>query len=195
MLIVSVFLVLFTLTSVSVMAVGLEYYEIDAEIQEDLMVKNRVTLQFDSPVSHLDYTFDSEIYGLTSTADFNWVNCDLDVRDGKSYISCDFMGMTSEKKTLTLEFSSRKGVKPVNDKYKYTSEYGISLPVDRFFISVKLPSNGRLAEEIANESYFPTDGDIYTDGRSIIVYWDRAELVEGDSVEFSILYTIPLMLS
>jgi uncharacterized membrane protein len=190
---VSVFLVMFAAMSAGGLAVGLDYYGIEADINSDLTVSNKVTLKFDTAVSHLEYSFDFEIYDLKANADFSWVNCGLSVDNGRSDISCDFMGMSSTKNTLILEFNSRKGLKTIEDKYQYSSEYDISLPVDRFFMSVKLPRNGILAEDIANESYFPADGDIFTDGKNIIVYWDRNDLKQDDSVQFSVLYTIPLV--
>lgn len=190
---VSVFLVFLTFISGNGLAVGLEYYGIDSEINDDMIVSSKVTLKFDSAISHLDYKFDFEIYDLEAEADFNWVNCELDVREGMSDVSCDFMGMSSAKKTLILEFKSKTGIKMVNDRYQYSFEYDISLPVERLFVSIKLPRNGILAEEVANESYFPPDGEIFTDGRHIIVYWERQNLDEGDSAQFSILYTIPMV--
>lgn len=190
---VSVFLVFLTFISGNGLAVGLEYYGIDSEINDDMIVSSKVTLKFDSAISHLDYRFDFEIYDLEAEADFNWVNCELDVREGMSDVSCDFMGMSSAKKTLILEFKSKTGIKMVNDRYQYSFEYDISLPVERLFVSIKLPRNGILAEEVANESYFPPDGEIFTDGRHIIVYWERQNLDEGDSAQFSILYTIPMV--
>lgn len=190
---VSVFLVFLTFISGNGLAVGLEYYGIDSEINDDMIVSSKVTLKFDSAISHLDYRFDFEIYDLEAEADFNWVNCELDVREGMSDVSCDFMGMSSAKKTLILEFKSKTGIKMVNDRYQYSFEYDISLPVERLFVSIKLPRNGILAEEVANESYFPPNGEIFTDGRHIIVYWERQNLDEGDSAQFSILYTIPLV--
>lgn len=190
---VSVLLVFLTFISGNGLAVGLEYYGIDSEINDDMAVSSKVTLKFDSAISHLDYRFDFEIYDLEAEADFNWVNCELDVREGMSDVSCDFMGMSSAKKTLILEFKSKTGIKMVNDRYQYSFEYDISLPVERLFVSIKLPRNGILAEEVANESYFPPDGEIFTDGRHIIVYWERQNLDEGDSAQFSILYTIPLV--
>lgn len=190
---VSAFMVLITLISVNGFALGLDYYGIDAEVNDDLTVTNTITLQFDTPISHLDYRFDFEIYNLEANADFNWVNCDLSVNGGISDVSCDFIGMSSTKKTLTLKFDSKTGVKIVNDRYQYTSKYDISIPVTRLFMSLKLPRNGILAEEIANESYFPQDGKVFTDGRHIIVYWEKTDLKEGDSIQFSVLYTIPLV--
>jgi len=190
---VSVLLAFLICISGNGLAIGLDYYGIDTEINNDMTVSNKVVLKFEEPVAHLDYGFDFEIYDLEASVDFNWVSCDIDTQEGRSDVSCDFMGMTSEKNTLTLEFKSKTGIKIVDDRYQYSSEYDVSLPVKRIFISVKLPRNGILAEEVANESYFPSDGDIYTDGRNIIVYWERYDLNPGDSIQFSVLYTITLV--
>lgn len=190
---VSVFLVFLISISANGTAAGLDYYGIESEISDDMIISSKVTLTFDEPVAHLDYSFDFEIFDLQATSDFNWVNCDLSASDTKSDISCDFMGMNSQKKTLTLEFKTREGIKVIGDRYQYTSLYEISIPVERAFVSVKLPKNGILTEEVANESYFPSDGDIFTDGRHIIVYWERSNLNVRDVIDLSVLYNIPMI--
>jgi uncharacterized membrane protein len=191
--IVSAMLFLIICSSANGLAVDLQYYGIQNEINSDMTISTILTLKFSMPVSHLDYAFDFEIYDLKATADFSWVNCMLDDQDGRSSVSCDFMGMTPSKNTLTLEFNTNMGISMINDKYQYSSRYDVSLPVERAFMNVKLPKNGILAEEVANESFFPPDGKIYTDGWSIIVYWEKSDLNPGDSLEFSVLYTIPLV--
>lgn len=190
----TVSLVVFFLTLVSMHAQALEigYYGIESQINDEGTVENTVTFQFSEPVANFDYAFSQDVYDLSAEADFNWVNCELYPLEGKNMVSCEFMGMTETKKTLTLHFKSRRMVKPIDDKYRYSSDYEIPVDLERFFVSVKLPQNGILSEEIPSESFFPSGGDIYTDGRNIIIYWEKYDLNRGDNIEFSILYTVPL---
>lgn len=191
---ITVSLAVFLLIVISTpgMALDIGYYGIDSQITDDGTVANSVTFQFNEPVASFGYTFNYEIYDLNAESDFNWVNCELSVQGGKSLVSCEFMGMSETKKTLTMDFKTMRVVKPVDDKYRYLARYEIPSNMERFFVSVKLPQNGILAEEIPSESFFPSDGNIYTDGKNIIVYWEKYDLTQGDIIEFSILYTVPL---
>jgi len=174
-------------------ALSLNYYGIEDTINEDLTVTNQITLKFGSPINHLNYNLGFKVYDLEYEADFEFVDCKVTDRDGKSEISCDFIGMTEEKNTLILKFKAKNLIKRVGDNYRFTVNYGISLPIKRVFVLIRLPKNGILAGNVANESYFPSTGNTLTDGKHIMVYWEEEELASGDSLQFSVLYSIPII--
>ncbi len=174
-------------------ALGLQYYGIDDTINNDLSVTNNVTFKFDSPITHLDYNLDFEAYDLTYDADFDFADCSIKTVSGKSRISCDFIGMTKEKNTLRLSFKTKNMIRRVDDGYRFTVNYGISLPIKRSFVLIRIPQNAVLATEVANQSYYPSTGKIITDGKHIIVYWEDFNLTSGDKLQFSILYKMPLV--
>ncbi len=173
-------------------AVSLEYYGIDDSINPDMSVHNMITLIFESPITHLDYNLDFKIHNLTATArGFGPVDCETFHEADISRISCDIVGMTDEKKTLILRFDVKDGIKKTGSKYQFISNYGISLPVKRSVTTIELPQNAILAEEPANRSYFPMNGKTLTDGRTILILWEKENLTAGDDLQFSVLYTMP----
>jgi uncharacterized membrane protein len=175
-------------------AASLQYYVIEDFIHEDLSVHNIITLKFASPISRLEYQLDFKIYNLTVTSNFDLADCDIIDMDGRSRILCNFIGMTTEKNLLKLEFDTKSGIKKIGEKYQFTVNYGISLPINRAFILIRLPKNGILAEDIANQSYFPSYGKTLTDGKHIMVYWEMENLTSGDNLQFSVLYKMPVMI-
>jgi uncharacterized membrane protein len=176
------------------LALHLEYYGIEDTINEDFTVDNSITLRFSEPISHLDYQLDFMIYNLTTKSEFE-SDCEIKNIDDKSVISCDFIGMDKNKRQITLDFKASNIIKKVGENYKFNVNYGISLPINRSFVLIRLPEKGILANEIANKSYYPETGKIITDGRRIMIYWENENLSAGDSLQFSVLYTTPSIVS
>ena len=172
-------------------ALGLKYYGIEDTINEDLIVSNMITLKFDSPINHLDYNLAFMIEDFDYEADFELADCALIESGSQSTISCDFIGMTDQKNTLILRFNTRNVIRKVGDNFRFTVNYGISLPIERSFTIIRLPQNGILAGTLANESYSPSTGGILTDGKRIMVYWEGENLTSGDNLQFSVLYSTP----
>ncbi len=192
LLIVSLwFLAVIALMLPSAGAVTLNYYGIEDTINDDLSVHNVVTLKFDSPINHLEYVLDFKIYNFDYDYDFDLADCSLDDYNGKSRVTCDFIGMTKEKNMLKLEFDARNVIRKTDEGYRFLVNYGISLPIKRAFVLIKLPVNGMLAADVANQSYSPSSGNIITDGKRIMVYWEEENLNSGDNLRFSVLYSTP----
>ena len=172
-----------------VKAIGLEYYGIEDHIMNDMSILNIVTLKFDSPISHLEYQLDFKIHNLSVSGNFH-SNCEIADRDDKSSIVCDFADMPDDN-LLELEFFSKDGVKKTGNEYKFTVNYGISLPIERVFVIVSLPEKAILSREPVNTSFFPGEGEIMTDGKHIMVYWERENLTSGSDLKFSVMYGMP----
>lgn len=164
----------------------LEYYGIEDTINEDLSVTNVITLKFNETISHLDYKLNFDISNLQVKNDFESADCFI--TDGNT-ISCDFVGITPEKNQLTLTFDTIGGVKNLNGKYQFRANYGF-LPTKNSFILIRLPQYSILSEEIANNSYFPPEGKIISDGKTIAVFWEMKDIGE-ESLQFSVSYFPP----
>lgn len=175
----------------NVHAVGLIQYGIEDIINPDLTVHSKITLKFDSPVSHLDYQLGFNIYNFTSRSDFFSADCEVSDLNGNSLVTCDFIGMTNDKNLLTLEFDTDNVIKERGGILQFNGNYGVSLPIERAFTLVTLPENAILAEAVANESFFPPNGKVLTDGRHILVFWEDFNLTSGDNLQFSINYVSP----
>ena len=69
-------------------------------------------------------------------------------------------------------------------------------PIDHFvynmFSKIYLPETGSLYNQVSNESVFPRYGNVISDGKHIIVYWERENIMEGDDLVFSVSYALPL---
>ncbi|MFQ5647780.1 MAG: helix-turn-helix transcriptional regulator [Candidatus Aenigmatarchaeota archaeon] len=167
---------------------GLEYFGVEGFI-ESWAITNTLTVKFAEPVAHWDYRPDFRVNGLTTESNFD-ADCTVKDNFGKSVISCDFSGMTEEDNLLKLKFST-EGVSKLDDGFLFDVKYDVSLPVERVFAVIKLPEKGVLAAEPINMSYFPSIGKTMTDGRHIMVYWEKTNVSSDDPLQFSIAYTLP----
>jgi uncharacterized membrane protein len=172
-------------------AVSLEYYGIEDVINSDGSVDNSIVLQFKEPVGHLDYQLGFKIYNLTTDSDFTFAECSFEETGEGSLISCDFIGMTKKRNKLVLKFQTNEVIDRANENHRFDVNYGVSVPIERAFALIKLPENGILAEGVANQSYFPTDGTAITDGRRIMIYWNKYNVTSGDDLRYAVLYNLP----
>ncbi|MBU0953641.1 MAG: hypothetical protein KKA90_04475 [Nanoarchaeota archaeon] len=176
-----------------VAAQELEYFSIEDTINDDLSVSNELVLNFARPVTQLEYAFAFEITNLSVKADFASADCTNFPIEGKSTISCRFNGMTEKNSTLILSFLTENAVLKTDDGFVFSVNHGISVPIERSFVLIRLPENGILVKEPANLSYFPPSGNILSDGRRIMIFWEGYNLSSGDSLQFSVLYSTPFI--
>jgi len=183
-----VMIIILIVLPASVRAAGLEYLGIEAVI-EGMDTSNTLTLKFAEPVTHWDYRPDFKPQELVVESNFV-SNCTVKGVGDRSVISCDFSEM-GEDNLLKLKFRIAGGVKKSDSRYHFDVRYGVSLPVGRIFAIIKLPEGGALASEQANMSYFPASGETMTDGRHIMVYWEKINVSADDPLQFSVRYTMP----
>jgi uncharacterized membrane protein len=184
-------LVLASSMSAGAQAVGLRYYGIEDNINSDMLVDHTVKLEFDRPISNLEYRIDFNILSLKAENNFGTSICSSKATNVGSIISCSFEGMTEDRSFVTLKFRSRSGITKTDENYTYAARYGISLPVQTLFAIVRLPENGILSQQVANQSYSPADGKTLTDGRIIMVYWERQNVTAEDDLGVSVSFTLP----
>jgi len=171
-------------------ALSLEYYGIEDSINPDLSVDTTITLEFGEPVPHLEYQLGFFIENMTAKSNFDEAICDYTDNVEGSVIKCDFAGMTAENSLLQISFKTKDVISRLGENRRFSVNYGISLPVSQVFVKVKLPEDGALADPIINQSFSPHDGKTtLSDGKRIMVYWERTDISAGDNLKFSILYT------
>jgi uncharacterized membrane protein len=183
--------VLFAIVSPSAKAVGLDYYRIESVINEDNTVDNTIGIEFDSPIYHLDYILDFKIYDFNVTGEFD-AFCEVNSAGKETVISCDFVGMTRDNNLVTMTFQTRDVVKRMGDSMQYVINYPVAFDIKKALIVVKLPPNAALSEESINQSIFPQNGEITTDGKSIIVFWNMKDIEPGNNLQFSVSYNLPV---
>lgn len=189
-LIVSVFAVCLAALFRPAYALGLDYYGIEATINDDSTVSNSITFKFDSSTTFMDYNLGFKIYNLSWSSDFQSSTCTSTEKGETSSVSCDLGGITQDKNTLTLKFRTESGITKSGIKYRLSMNYGIPFPVKRVFSIIQLPKNGILSEAATNESYYPGSGETTTDGKHIMVYWNLENITQGD-LQFMVSYTLP----
>lgn len=163
----------------------LEYYGIDVTINEEF-VTDEIVLKFKKPINHLEYQVNFDIFNLNTRTDFESADCEI--KNG-NVISCDFVGMTEEKNKVVLTFDTKDVIKKSDGKFHFSANYGF-LPTDRTFVIIRLPQSAVLSEDVANNSFFPKDGGILSDGKRIMVFWER-EGVGEENLQFSVSYVYP----
>jgi uncharacterized membrane protein len=173
------------------MGLQLEYYGIESSINDDMSIRTVMAVKFSEPVNSSEFMLEYRAYNLTSTSTFDSARCTLADEDGRSRISCDLSGITESRNLLTLTFYTKDGISSFQGKYNFSANYGISSPINESFILIKIPRSSVLSEEVANQSYIPRDGKILSDGKNIMVYWQRENLTATDDMRFSVSYAIP----
>jgi uncharacterized membrane protein len=171
-------------------ALSLDYYGIEDVIEEDMSIYNTIVMKFDTPINHLDYYLGYKISNLTAKTSFLSADCKPVETAAGTTISCDLIGMTKENNQLTLSFQMKDAVKKLDNENRFTVNYGVNIPVNRMFVLIKLPKNNILSRE-GNQSFYPQDGKIATDGKRIIVFWEKENLATGSDMQFTIFYSTP----
>jgi len=180
----------FAIVSAQANAAELEYYGIETSINEEADAKTVLTIKFLEPVNSTELILHYPAYNLTSSSSFDSASCTLAEEAGKSRIACSMAGMTDAKNLLTLTFNTVASAGTFQGRYNFSADYGISLPIKEAFILIKIPRSSVLSEEPANQSYAPADGKILSDGKNIMVYWQRENLTATDDMMFSVSYAI-----
>lgn len=153
-------------------AATLKSYRVDAFINADETVHSVVTLEFDQPVSQLEYRLNFRITNFIARSNYDLTDCRAQNAGETSTIKCDFIGIPSSN-LIRLDFDSSGQIRKAEDedRLQLSIDYSISIPVDRRIVAIRLPEGATLAEQDANASYFPPDGELFTDGRRIGILW------------------------
>jgi uncharacterized membrane protein len=184
------FIMASAIVSAQAAAAELEYYGIETSINEEAAARTVLTIKFSEPVNSSELLLNYRAYNLTSSSSFDSALCTLVDEGENSRIACTMAGMTEAKNLLTLTFNTAGGPGTFQGRYNFSADYGISLPIKEAFILLKIPRSSVLSEEPANQSYAPRDGKILSDGKNIMVYWQRENLTATDDMKFSVSYAI-----
>ncbi len=169
-------------------AAELKSYRVDAFINSDETITSVVTLEFDQPVAHLEYRLNFIISGLQARSSYDFTDCRSENDGAGSIILCDFIGVPSNNE-VRLNFQSAGDITKSDEKRQLSIDYTISTQANKRIIAIRLPEGGSLAEEVANMSYFPRHGEIFTDGKRIGILWRLDNPL--DEAKFLISYTVP----
>jgi uncharacterized membrane protein len=186
----SAFILAVSVLSLQASAAEINYYGISADIDNSLFVRATVMIVTDKPINHLEYNLDFGIYNLSVETGAGTRNCGLEKVGKTSVITCDFYGMEEGENSIKISFYTRDVIKRSEDAYEFKTGFPATMPIKRMFATVKLPTKGVLSEDVVNQSFFPPDGNVITDGRRMILTWEMLEIEEGDKMTFSVLFEV-----
>lgn len=176
------FAIIFLMILAIPVAAQIDYFNGMATLGDD-RVEHHIVMRFSGPVNSLKWSLPFNVYNLKTEAEFQ-INC-----SAEKGIACTMSAQPN--KTAILDFTSKAEVIEEDGKQIYRLDYTFPLAIESAIILIRLPERAVLAEEPVNASYLPADGNVMTDGKHIIVYWERKGLKAGDGLVFSVKYKAP----
>lgn len=171
-----------------VYALNLDYYGIESRIQEDTTVSNVVTLTMDQNITNFEYNMKYRAMNINYESDQSPIDCQTKVTD-TTLISCSFINpRPGVKANIRITFEAIGLVEKKNDDYQFSNFVSIDANAKRFFNVIYLPTSSSLATDVSNESFSPRNGKTLSDGKHIMVYWDKENVEAGDDLYFSATY-------
>jgi len=178
------------LLSVAASAAKYEYNGIDVTIERSLAVRNTIILVPVLPLNQIVYEIDVPVYNVSASPDTGTAECSTEYADGKSTITCSFYAMEENRTKVRLHFYTKSAVRRRDGAYEFMLAYPVLGQTDRVFGIVRLPEKSVLSDKVSNQSYFPSDGNVITDGRRIIITWEKENVTTDDDLSFSALFEI-----
>ncbi len=192
-------LVIFLIASLAIAAAEedslekVQYYGIEAKINKDFSVSHYITLIFDGFVSNIEYNFPSEIHGLEVLNNYGDAFCSSDTSIMGTNIKCKVTTDSSQanKTQLEIGFNTTDSIQKLFGNYRFEASYGISMPIESLTVLVYMPPSGMLSSDNPSESFYPEDGKTLTDGRRILLYWERENVTSTEELKYAVMYVLP----
>ncbi|NOX71401.1 MAG: hypothetical protein GXO64_01755 [Candidatus Micrarchaeota archaeon] len=171
----------------------IQYYGIETHINRDFSVVHKMTLIFDGIVSDFEYDFPSFIDDFNARSEYGNVVCSTSDNIMGTKIKCRINtdNPLANKTQLIMSFNTSDSIKKMLGNYKFSSSYALPMPADSVFVMIYLPPTAVLTSTDANISYFPVDANTLTDGRHIMLYWERKNITSSDDMNFAVMYILP----
>ncbi len=185
-------LLVFAYLAFPVNAQNVEYYGIETHLSREA-VTHTIILSFDRQVSKFDYRTKYNPYNLKVESKYGTVRWETK-REGRDTVISLYPVNTQgiNKTQIQLTFETKENIAKNGEIYTFSSVYIVDVPVERAFAIVYLPETATLKTNVSNESFSPRYGRVLSDGKHIMVYWERENIKGGDDLEFSITYIMPL---
>jgi uncharacterized membrane protein len=168
-----------------VFAQDLSYLGIENEINGNL-VYTSIDATFNYPNTN-KYVF--PVYAVVSdlnfTSNFN-STCFLEKRTYGSDIICGLDSLASDKRTLIINFTSSSLMTQNKSQTVFKNDIFIPSDVSKFFYEVMLPAGSGLPKD--ESAISPSGYETATDGRRILLFWNRGSLSGGQVFSANIVY-------
>ncbi len=179
------FLLAFSALSGIALAQELNSYSIDADLTRQGVADVKLVMTFSEPADRFDLLLPARITNFNASSTAGPVVCDNRL-DGVSLISCK-LELTEERKTLEISFQSSDMIKPVQNKFVFTSDFSVKIPAKDVFAAVRLPEGMVLSQNVPGGSTVPFSNSTSTDGRKITVIWRFTDVVQKP-LSFQVFY-------
>jgi uncharacterized membrane protein len=109
-----------------------------------------------------------------------------------SLISCNFLEPERYGKTQVIfEFKTSENLETVDENYEISYFLPMGHESETVFSTIYLPETAILTTDVSNQSFSPGYGKTMSDGKHIIVYWEKENVKSGDDLYFSVMYRMP----
>jgi len=181
------FALLFLLLFASAASAQVQYYGVDANIDDKGKVSVQMTLTFSQIVKDFNFTIEGSVQKFSVNSTAGPQNCLLQV-SGITVVNCK-LNLTQDKRTVIFNFDTFDFVRDVDGKFFLDSDFSLDKNIEQVAVTVKLPEgNAIVSEDVPNRISFPEVANIISDGRRIIVNWRFTQTSAAQPLKFQILY-------
>jgi uncharacterized membrane protein len=166
----------------------IQYYGIDASVNERGRTFIKLTITFAGPEKNLNFNIIGKVENFSASSIAGPVNCNVK-SDAISFINCN-LSLTRDKRTVEISFETNDFVKKLGDKFYFDGDLSLNRPVSQVYASVKLSEIYRLADQdLADKISFPQNvTTISESGRRIMIVWNLINIPEFQPLRFQFFY-------
>jgi uncharacterized membrane protein len=135
-----------------------------------------LTVTFSQPQDSFIFTTIGDVSNLNSI-----YNCSV-VNSGVSTISCNNLNLTTSR-TIQLNFILGNAIKKIAGSYYFSADYNFNTNIKSLSATTSLPEGAVLT----NNTIFPSNSTIVSNGKEIIVAWNLNDLGSEAKI-FQVLY-------
>ena len=166
----------------------LSYYGASSTLDSAGDAKVELIMTFDNPKSEFEFDVRGRIENFKATSFGNPIDCTPLIR-GVTTIICKF-NPNESRKTIQINYETSDFVKQLGNRYFFDADFSLNQDLPRTTVSVRLPEATALVSEDGKPQRlsFAENATITSDGRSIIVTWNLANMTSDKRLEFEIYY-------
>lgn len=172
----------------------ISYYGVSSNLDTSGNAKVEMIVTFDKPEKNFTFEILGRIQNFRAKSFDKQIDCNLSIR-GVTTVACN-LDLTEERRTIQINYDTNDFIKQLGNRYLFDADFAIGQNISRTTISVRLPEATALVTENGQpvRLTFAENATTSSDGRSIIVMWNLADIQPSRDMEFTIFYenlTIP----
>ncbi len=175
-----IFFLIFLIFSKITFAESLYQYNMNVEIYDNNTAHHRLNLIF---INHPQISFSIDL-DLASNIVIEKGNCEEKSEILGKVVKCNLK--PSERSDVIILYDL-KNVQKVSNYFVYKNSFKLNFDTKNFFIIIKLPEGTGLRKPI-EESYFPKNALIGSDGRRTTISWEKSNMKSGEIFDVSVAF-------